>query len=174
MVAEARNRAGNARPSYGLTEGSRTWWFGRGTSILLTVVASSTPGVVASVHLLFEAGSMVAAVVLVAEAIRGCRRPVPRAPGADRGLPHESGSHCAKLRGALLPSVGRAFGPSDHGILQEILEFSLDTLPSVVDGSGIARSSITAAARFWPTPLEAGGSLALASSMTRRWTSRAR
>jgi hypothetical protein len=32
-------------------------------------------------------------------------------------------------RGALLPSGDRAFGPSDHGILQEILEFSLDTLP---------------------------------------------
>jgi hypothetical protein len=32
--------------------------------------------------------------------------------------------------------------------------------PSVVDGSGIARSSIAAAARFWPTPLEARGSLA--------------
>jgi hypothetical protein len=46
--------------------------------------------------------------------------------------------------------------------------------PSVVDGSGIARSSIAAAARFWPTPLEAGGSLALASSTIRRWTSRAR
>jgi hypothetical protein len=29
----------------------------------------------------------------------------------------------------------------------------------VVDGSGIARSSIAAAARFWPTPLEAEGSL---------------
>jgi hypothetical protein len=27
----------------------------------------------------------------------------------------------------------------------------------VVDGSGIARSSIAAAARFWPTPLEARG-----------------
>jgi hypothetical protein len=46
--------------------------------------------------------------------------------------------------------------------------------PSVVDGSGIARSSIAAAARFWPTPLEAEGSLALASSTIRRWTSRAR
>jgi hypothetical protein len=44
--------------------------------------------------------------------------------------------------------------------------------PSVVDGSGITRSSITAAARFWPTPLEAGGSLALASSTIRCWTSR--
>jgi hypothetical protein len=39
--------------------------------------------------------------------------------------------------------------------------------PSVVDGSSIARSSIAAAARFWPTPLEAGGSLALASSAMR-------
>jgi hypothetical protein len=33
--------------------------------------------------------------------------------------------------------------------------------PSVVDSSGIARSSIAAVARFWPTPLGAGGSLAL-------------
>jgi hypothetical protein len=37
--------------------------------------------------------------------------------------------------------------------------------PSVVDCSGIARSRIAAAARFWPTPLEAEGSLALASSV---------
>jgi hypothetical protein len=117
------------RPSYGPAEGLRTQCFGRGTSILLTVVASSAPGVVASAHLLIEAGSTVAAVVLLAEAIRGCRRPVPRAPGADRGLPHESGGRCAMLRGAPLPSGGRAFGPSDRGILQEILEFSLDTPP---------------------------------------------
>jgi hypothetical protein len=87
------------------------------------------PKVVASAHLLVEAGSTVAAVVLVAEATRGCRHRVPRAPGVDRGLPHESGSRCVMLRGAPLPSGGRAFGPSDHGILQEILEFSLDTLP---------------------------------------------
>jgi hypothetical protein len=46
--------------------------------------------------------------------------------------------------------------------------------PSVVEGSGIIRSSIAAAARFWPTPLEAEGSFALASSTIRRWTSRAR
>jgi hypothetical protein len=59
--------------------------------------------VVASVHLLVEAGSTVAAVVLVAEAIRGCRRRVPRALGVDRGLPHESGSRCTMLRGAPLP-----------------------------------------------------------------------
>jgi hypothetical protein len=45
--------------------------------------------------------------------------------------------------------------------------------PSVVDGSGIARSSIAAAAKFWLIPLEAGGNLALALSAIRRWTSRA-
>jgi hypothetical protein len=68
-------------------------------------------------------------VVLVAEATRGCRRCVPRAPGVDQGLPHESESRCAMLRGAPLPSGGRAFGSSDRDILQEILEFSLDTSP---------------------------------------------
>jgi hypothetical protein len=46
--------------------------------------------------------------------------------------------------------------------------------PSVVDGSGIVRSNIAAAARFWSAPLKAGGSPALASSIMRRWTSRAR
>jgi hypothetical protein len=117
------------RPSYGPAEDLRTWWFGRGTPILLAVVASSVPGVVASAHPLVEAGSMFAMVWLVAEATRGCRRPVPCAPGVDRGLLHESGSRCAMLRGAPLPSGGRAFGPSDHNILQEILEFSLDTPP---------------------------------------------
>jgi hypothetical protein len=117
------------RPSYGPVENPQPWRFGQGAPVLLTVVASPTPGVVASVHLLFEAGSTVAAVVLVAEAIRGCRRPIPHAPGVDRGLPHESGSHCAMLQGAPLPSGDRAFGPSDRGILQEILEFSLDTPP---------------------------------------------
>jgi hypothetical protein len=71
------------------------------------------------------------------------------------------------LQGVPLPSGGRALGSSDRGIFQEILELSLDTPPSVVDGSGIARSSIAAAARFWPTPLEAGGSLALVLSAMR-------
>jgi hypothetical protein len=117
------------RSSYGPAEGLQTWWFRRGAPILLAVVASPTPGVVASAHLLVEAGSTVVAVVLVAEATRGCRRRVPRAPGVDRGLLHESGSRCAMLRGAPLPSGGRAFGSSDRGILQEILEFSLDTPP---------------------------------------------
>jgi hypothetical protein len=78
------------------------------------------------------------------------------------------------LRGAPSPSGGRAFGSSDCGIFQEILEFALDTSPLVVDGFGIVRSSIAAAARFWPVPLKVGGSPALASSMIRHWTSWAR
>jgi hypothetical protein len=114
-------------PSYGPAESLRTGWFGR--AILPDVVASPTPGVVASAHLLVEAGSMVAAVVLVAEATRGCRRCDPRAPSVDRGFPHESGSRGAMLRGVPLPSGGRALDPSDRDILQEILEFSLDTPP---------------------------------------------
>jgi hypothetical protein len=81
------------------------------------------------VHLLIEVGSTVAAVVLVAEATRGRRRGVPHVPGVDRGFPHESGSRGAMLRGVPLPSGGRAFGPSDRGIFQEILELSLDTPP---------------------------------------------
>jgi hypothetical protein len=115
------------RPSYGPAEDSRTWWFGRGAPVLLTVVASSAPGVVASVHPLLEAGSTVAAVLLVAEAIRGCGRPVPGALGTDQGLPHASGGRCAMLRGAPSPSGGRALGSSDCGIFQEILKFALDT-----------------------------------------------
>jgi hypothetical protein len=117
------------RPSYGPAEGLWTWWFERGAPILLAVVASPTPRVVASAHLLVKSGLTVTAVVLVAEATWGYRCRVPRALGVDRGLPHESGSRCAMLRGTPLPSGGRAFGPSDRGVLQEILEFSLDTLP---------------------------------------------
>jgi hypothetical protein len=117
------------RPSYGPAEDPRTWWFGRGALILLTVVASSTSRVVASAHPLFEAGSTVATVLLVAEAIRGYECPVPCALSADRGLPYASGRRCAMLRGTPLPSGGRALGPSDCGIFQEILEFALDTPP---------------------------------------------
>jgi hypothetical protein len=117
------------RPSYSPAESLQTGWFERGTPILPAVVVSPTPGVVASTHLLVEVGSTVAAVVLVAEATQGCRRCVSRAPGVDRGFPHESRSHDAMLRGVPLPSGGRAFGPSDRGILQEVLEFSLDTPP---------------------------------------------
>jgi hypothetical protein len=117
------------RPSYGPAESLRTGWFGRGALILPAVVASPTPGVVASAHLFVEVGSTVAAMALVAEASWGHRRCVPRAPGVDRGFPHESGSRDAMLRGVPLPSGGRAFGLSDRGILQEILELSLDTPP---------------------------------------------
>jgi hypothetical protein len=78
------------------------------------------------------------------------------------------------LRGASSPSGGRALGSSDGGIFQEVLEFALDTSPLVVDGSGIVRTNIAAAARFWLAPLKAGGSPVLASSMIQRWTSRAR
>jgi hypothetical protein len=117
------------RPSYGPAKSLQTGWFGRGTPILPAVVASPTPEVVASAHPLVEVGSTVAVRVLVAEATRGRRRCVARAPGVDRGFPHESGSRGTMLRGVALPSGGRAFGPSDRGILQEILEFSLDTPP---------------------------------------------
>jgi hypothetical protein len=117
------------RPSYGPAESLRTRWFWRGTPILPAVVPSPTPGVVASTHLLVEVGSTVAVVVLVAEATRGCRRCVPRAPGVDRGFPYESGSRGAMLWRVPLPSGGRAFGPSDRGILQDILELYLDTPP---------------------------------------------
>jgi hypothetical protein len=78
------------RPSYGPTESLRTGWFWRGAPILPAVVASPTPGVVASAHLLVEVGPTVAAVVLVAEATQGHRRCVPRVPGVDRGFLHES------------------------------------------------------------------------------------
>jgi hypothetical protein len=117
------------RPSYGSAKSLRTGWFGRRTSILPAVLVSPTPGVVASAYLLVKVGSTVAAVVLVAEATRGHMHCVPCAPGVDRGFPHESGSRGAMLRGVPLPLGGRAFGPSDRGILQEILEFSLDTPP---------------------------------------------
>jgi hypothetical protein len=72
---------------------------------------------------------MVAAVVLVAEATRGRKCGVLRLPGVDRGFPHELGSRGAMLREVPLPSGGRAFGPSDRDIFQEILELSLDTPP---------------------------------------------
>jgi hypothetical protein len=87
------------------------------------------PGVVASAHLLVEVGSTIVAVVLVAEATQGRRRVVPCVPGVDQGFPHEPGSRGAMLRRVPLPSGGRALGPSDHDILQEILELSLDMPP---------------------------------------------
>jgi hypothetical protein len=66
------------RSSYGPAEDSWTGWLGRGAPILLAVAASPTLGMVASAHLLVEAGSMVAMVMLVAEAIPGGGCLVPR------------------------------------------------------------------------------------------------
>jgi hypothetical protein len=117
------------RPSYGPAEGLRTGWFRRGTPILPTVVASPTPGVVASAHPLVEVGLTVVVMVLVAEATRGRRRCVARAPGVDRCFPHESGSRGMMFRGVPLPSGGGAFDPSVRGAFQEILELSLDSPP---------------------------------------------
>jgi hypothetical protein len=59
---------------------------------------------------------MVAAVLLVVEAIRGCRRPIPCAIGVDRGLPHVSGGRFAIHRGVSLPLGGRALDLSDSGV----------------------------------------------------------
>jgi hypothetical protein len=157
------------RPSYGPAESLRTGWFGRGTPILPVVVASPTPGVVASAHPLVEVGSTVAVVVLVAEATRGRRRRVARAPGVDRGFPHESRSHGAMLRG--YPYLWEAELSSRRTATssRRFLSSPWMRRPSVVDGSGIARSSIAVVARFWPTPLEAGGGLALTSSAMWCW-----
>jgi hypothetical protein len=63
----------------------------RGALILLTVVASPAPEVVAATHLLLEAGSTVATVLFVAEAIPGGRCPISCVLGVDRGLAHASG-----------------------------------------------------------------------------------
>jgi hypothetical protein len=65
--------------------------------------------------------------VLVAEAARGRRRGVARAPGVDQGFPHESGSRGMRFRGVSLPSGGRALGPSDRDAFQEIFELPLDS-----------------------------------------------
>jgi hypothetical protein len=124
---------GERRSSYGPAEDSRTGWLGRGTPILLIVAASPVPGMVASAHLLLEAGSMVATVLLVAEAIPGGRCLIPRALKMDRGLPHASGGRRVMLRGVSSPSRGRALGSSNCGTFQEILEFALDT-PSLGGG----------------------------------------
>jgi hypothetical protein len=77
------------------------------------------------------------------------------------------------LRGAPLPSGAELSARRTAAFSRRPLSLPWIHRPSVVDGSGIARSSIAAAARFWPTPLKAGGSPTLASSTIRRWTSRA-
>jgi hypothetical protein len=88
---------------------------------------------IASVHLLLEAGSTVEMVVLVAEAILGGGCLVPRALGMDQGFPHASGGHSVMLRGVSSPPGGGALGSSNCGALQKILEFALDT-PSLGGG----------------------------------------
>jgi hypothetical protein len=128
------------------------------------------PGVVASAHLLVEAGSTVAVVVLVAEATRGRRRCVPRAPGVDRGFPHELESCGVMLWGYPCLWEAELSARRTAASSRRFLSSPWIRRPLVVDGSGIARSSIVAAARFWPTPLEARGSLALALSAMWCWT----
>jgi hypothetical protein len=88
---------------------------------------------IASAHLLVEAGSTVEMVVLVAEVIPGGRRLVPRALRMNRGLPHASGGRRVMLRGVSSPPGGGALGSSNCGAFQEILEFALDT-PSLGGG----------------------------------------
>jgi hypothetical protein len=88
---------------------------------------------VASAHLLVEASSMVEMVVLVAEAILGGRRLIPRALRMDRGFPNASGGHRVMLRGVSLPPRGGALGSSNCGVFQEIPEFALDA-PSLGGG----------------------------------------
>jgi hypothetical protein len=88
---------------------------------------------VASAHLLVEAGSTVEMVVLVVEAIPGGRRLVPRALGMDWGLSHASGGRRVMLQGVSLPPRGGALDSSNCGAFQEILEFALD-MPSLGGG----------------------------------------
>jgi hypothetical protein len=88
---------------------------------------------VASVHLLVEAGSMVVMVMLVAEVIPGGRCLVPHALGMDRGLPHASGGRRVMLWGVSSPPGGGALGSLNCGTFEEILEFTLDT-PSLGGG----------------------------------------
>jgi hypothetical protein len=169
MVVGVRNRVGNARPSYGPAESLRTGWFERGAPILPAVVVSPTPRVVASTHPLVEVGSTVAVVVLIAEATRGRRRRVARAPGVDRGFPHESRSRGAMLRGYPCLREAERSARRTEASSRRFLSSPWIRRPSVVDGSGIARSSIAVAARFLPTPLKASGGLVLTSSSMRCW-----
>jgi hypothetical protein len=69
---------------------------------------------VASVHLLVEAGSMVEMVALVAEAFPGSGRLVPCTLGMDRGFPNAPGGHRVMLRGVSSPAGGGALGSSNR------------------------------------------------------------
>jgi hypothetical protein len=91
------------------------------------------PGMVALAHLLIEAGSTVAMVMLVAMVVPGGRCLISCALGMDRCLPHMSGGRRVMLRGVSSPPGGGALGSSNCGAFQEILEFALDT-PSLGGG----------------------------------------
>jgi hypothetical protein len=91
---------------------------------------------------------MVAAVVLVAESTWGCRRCIPRAPGVDRGFPHESESRGVMLRGYPCLRETELSARRTVTSSRRFLSSPWIRHPSVVDGSSIARSSIAAAARF--------------------------
>jgi hypothetical protein len=130
--------------------------------------------VVASAYPLVEVGSTVAVVVLVAW---GGSLSVPGAAGAvlrvrpvwteASRMNREVAARCSEgypcLREAEL-SARRTAASS-----RRFLSSPWIRRPLVVDGSGIARRSVAAAARFWPTPLEAGGGLALTSAAMRSW-----
>jgi hypothetical protein len=70
---------------------------------------------VASAHLLVEAGSMVEMVVLVAEAFPGGGRLVLRALRMDRGFPNAPGGHRVMLRGVSSPTGGGVLDSSNSG-----------------------------------------------------------
>jgi hypothetical protein len=92
-------------------------------------------------------------------------RSVPHAWGGSLGAPSRRGGLDGCGGGARCRGV-----PGVQASSRRFLSSPRIRRPSVVDGSGIARRSIATAARFWPTPLEAGGGLALTLSAMRSWT----
>jgi hypothetical protein len=69
---------------------------------------------VASAHLLVEAGSMVEMVELVAEAFPGGGRLGPCTLRMDRGFPNAPGGHRVMLRWVSSPVGGGALGSSNR------------------------------------------------------------
>jgi hypothetical protein len=160
-------------PSYGAAESLRTGRFGQWTPILPVVVASPTPGVVASVHPIVEVGGPNGCDD--GARCRGdpgpqalCCACAPEWTEASR-MNREVAARCSEgnpcLRKAEL--LARRTAASSRRFLSS----PWIRRPSVVDGSGITRRSIAAAARFWPTPLESSGGLTLTSSAMRCWMS---
>jgi hypothetical protein len=72
---------------------------------------------VASAHLLVEAGSMVEMVVLIAEAFPGGGCLIPCTLRMDRGFSDAPGGHRMMLRGVSSPTGGRALGSLNRGAL---------------------------------------------------------